>query len=242
MKLYSTRNPAKLYSLKEAVLKGLAPDGGLFMPEKIPPLPTDFISSLQTVSFSELCYIITQQFIGSTIPAKDLASIVSKSMRFPAPLHSLTANMHVLELWHGPSLAFKDFGAQFMAHLMSYYNSDQDLDLNILVATSGDTGSAIAAGFHKVPGINVVILFPKGKVSPLQEKQMTTYGNNISAIEIDGTFDDCQDLVKQAFSDKTIGDKIRLSSANSINIARLIPQIFYYFESYRKLPRHESVV
>jgi threonine synthase len=222
--------------LKDAVLTGLAPDGGLFMPEKITALSSDFFSSMQKYSFQDLCYEITQNFIGPEIPASDLRSIVNKSITFPAPIHSLTQNLHVLELWHGPSLAFKDFGAQFMAQLMSYYNSGQDQDLNILVATSGDTGSAIASGFHKVPGINIIILFPKGKVSPLQEKQMTTYGDNVSAIEVAGTFDDCQYLVKAAFSDTSLCSQIRLSSANSINIARLIPQMFYYFEAYRQLP------
>ena len=231
MKLYSTSNRKLLFDLKEAVLLGLAPDGGLFMPTKLPRLSSSFFSEYHTYTFPELCMKIAHELFKDSIPFSDLDFIVSQSISFPAPVRTLSKNLHVLELWHGPSLAFKDFGAQFMARLMSYFNQQNSKALNVLVATSGDTGSAVAAGFHNVPGINVIILYPKGKVSHLQEKQLTTFDNNICAIEIDGTFDHCQALVKKAFRDKKLSQSIRLTSANSINIARLIPQMFYYFEA-----------
>ena len=235
MKFYSTKDPNRLFSLKEAVLKGLPDDNGLFMPENISPLSDSFFKELPNLSFQEIAYYIVDHLFQQTIPANDLLDIISKSINFPAPLVQLNEQTYVLELFHGPSLAFKDFGARFMAQLMGYFNKDEEKDLVILVATSGDTGGAVAAGFHNTPGIKVVILYPSGRVSDLQEKQLTTLGGNISALEIKGSFDDCQDLVKTAFLDKELNANIRLSSANSINIARLIPQTFYYFEAYKQL-------
>lgn len=234
MKLYSTRNPKMLFDLKEAVLKGLPDDNGLFMPESIPRLPDAFFEGLEGMSFAETAYEMAHGLIGDSIGANELQRIVDTAVNFPAPLVTLSDDVHVLELFHGPSLAFKDFGARFMAQLMSYFN-DSDQPLRILVATSGDTGGAVAAGFLNTPGIEVVILYPSGKVSDLQEKQLTTLGGNITALEVDGTFDDCQHLVKQAFLDKNLTSKHRLSSANSINIARVIPQMFYYVEAYKQL-------
>jgi threonine synthase len=234
MKLYSTKNKAVTVTLAEAVMKGLPDDNGLFMPTEIPQLPERFIENLNDYSFEDMAFKICANLFGDTIPLHELAEIIKKSVTFPAPIVELDAQRKVLELWHGPSLAFKDFGARFMSQLMSYFNRGNDKELVILVATSGDTGGAVAAGFYKALGIKVVILYPKGKVSYLQEKQLTTLGENITALEIDGTFDDCQALVKQAFLDKSLRN-IRLSSANSINIARLIPQSFYYFEAYKQL-------
>jgi len=234
MKLYSTKDPKTLYSLKEAVLKGLPDDNGLFMPESIPRLPDSFFSDLGELSFAESSYKMAHTLIGDSIGANDLKRIIDTAVNFPAPLIRLTDDVSVLELFHGPSLAFKDFGARFMAQLMSFFN-DSDQPLRILVATSGDTGGAVAAGFLNTPGIEVVILYPSGKVSDLQEKQLTTLGGNITALEVAGTFDDCQHLVKRAFLDAELNKKHRLSSANSINIARLIPQMFYYVEAYKQL-------
>ncbi len=235
MKLYSTKNATKFVSLKEAVFKGLPEDNGLYMPEHIPQLSDDFIKNLKNHSFQSIALQVAKTIIGDAIPENDLKNIVESAIDFPAPLVTLDDNTHILELFHGPSLAFKDFGARFMAQLMSYFNRNDNQELIILVATSGDTGGAVAAGFYKALGIKVVILYPSGKVSMLQEKQLTTLGENIAALEVDGTFDDCQALVKQAFLDDTLTAKIRLSSANSINIARLIPQSFYYFEAYKQL-------
>ena len=235
MKLYSTKNPTKFVSLKEAVFKGLPEDNGLYMPENIPQLSPDFIKNLINHSFQSIAFEVAKTMIGDAIPEKDLKNIVESSIDFPAPVVRLDDTTHILELFHGPSLAFKDFGARFMSQLMSYFNRNDNQELVILVATSGDTGGAVAAGFYEAMGIKVVILYPSGKVSMLQEKQLTTLGKNIAALEVDGTFDDCQALVKQAFLEDTLASKIRLSSANSINIARLIPQSFYYFEAYKQL-------
>jgi threonine synthase len=235
MRLYSTKNTTKFVSLQEAVFKGLPEDNGLYMPESLPHLPEDFIKNLKNHSFQEIGFEICKHLLAGAIPENDLREIIEKSITFPAPVVKLDDETHILELFHGPSLAFKDFGARFMAQLMSYFNRGDDRELVILVATSGDTGGAVAAGFYKTPGIRVVILYPSGKVSNLQEKQLTTLGENISAIEVNGTFDDCQALVKQAFLDEDLTKKIRLSSANSINIARLIPQSFYYFEAFKQL-------
>lgn len=243
MRLYSTKNRSSFVSLQEAVFKGLPDDGGLFMPEFIPHLPDSFIQNLPEYSFQEIGFEVCRHLFQGAIPESDLQNIIENAITFPAPLVKLKNNKYILELFHGPSLAFKDFGARFMAQLMSYFNHGDDRELVILVATSGDTGGAVAAGFHRTPGIKVVILYPSGKVSDLQEKQLTTLGENITAIEVNGTFDDCQALVKQAFLDTDLTRKIRLSSANSINIARLTPQSFYYFEAYKQLPRqHDPVV
>ena len=236
MKLYSTRNPKHEVDLEEAVRKGLPPDNGLYMPREIHQLPASFLESLSKKTFPEIALSVARALLGDSIPEPDLKTIVDRSITFPAPLVRLEDNLFVLELFHGPSLAFKDFGARFMAQLLRYFNRDQPQDLFILVATSGDTGGAVASGFLQTPGIRVIILYPSGKVSPLQEKQLTALGHNITALEIDGSFDDCQALVKQAFLDKTLNEKLNLSSANSINIARLIPQAFYYFEALKQLP------
>ncbi len=239
MRLYSTNNPDLRVSFKEAVFKGLPDDNGLFMPTEIPVLPADFIRNLSNYSFQEIALTIAKTLLKEDIPDNDLATIIQQAVSFPAPVTHLDDHTKVLELYHGPSLAFKDFGARFMAQTMSYFNRKEDQELVILVATSGDTGGAVAAGFYQTPGIRVVILYPSGKVSPLQEKQLTTLGHNITALEVQGTFDDCQALVKKAFLDVELTDKIRLSSANSINIARLIPQSFYYFEAWKQVA-HEG--
>jgi threonine synthase len=237
MRLYSTKNKTAFVDLKEAVFRGLPADNGLYMPENIPALPKYFIKNLKKYSFQEIAYKVTKTLLGDYIPNKDLKKIIENSITFPAPVVSLSEQVHVLELFHGPSLAFKDFGARFMAQLMGYFNKGEQQELTILVATSGDTGGAVAAGFYKTLGIKVIILYPSGKVSNLQEKQLTTLGENISALEINGTFDDCQALVKKAFLDTDLRSHLRLSSANSINIARLIPQSLYYFEAYKQLEK-----
>lgn len=235
MKLYSTKNKTLEVSLKKAVMKGLPDDNGLFMPYHIPKLESSFLKNLKDYSFPEIAFTISKTLFKGFIPDSELQKIINKSITFPAPVVKLNNQQYILELFHGPSLAFKDFGARFMAQLMGYFNKEEEKELVILVATSGDTGGAVAAGFHKTPGIKVVILYPSGKVSFLQEQQLTTLGENITALEIQGTFDDCQALVKKAFLDKELNKKIRLSSANSINIARLIPQSFYYFEAFKQI-------
>ncbi|MBK7872386.1 MAG: threonine synthase [Saprospiraceae bacterium] len=235
MQLYSTNNKSNIVSLKEAVFRGLPEDNGLYMPLEIPSLSEDFIQNLEDFSFQEIAFTVAKSFVKNAIPESDLQNIIEKSITFPAPLVSLDEQYHILELFHGPSLAFKDFGARFMAQLMSYFNKAENQELTILVATSGDTGGAVAAGFYNTPGIRVIILYPSGKVSFLQEKQLTTLGGNVTALEVDGSFDDCQALVKKAFLDTDLTNKLRLSSANSINIARLIPQSFYYFEGYKQI-------
>lgn len=235
MQLYSTKNKKNLVSLKEAVMKGLPDDNGLFMPENIHPLPDSFFVELPKMSFVEITQAVVTHLIGDDIPPQTLNELVAEAFNFPVPLVQLNDKTSVLELFHGPSLAFKDFGARFMARLMGYFNQAEKDQLIILVATSGDTGGAVASGFYQTPGIEVVILYPSGKVSPLQEKQLTTLGHNITALEVDGTFDDCQAIVKQAFLDKELNQQLRLSSANSINIARLIPQSLYYFEAFKQL-------
>ena len=240
MRLYSTKNKNAFVDLKEAVLKGLPDDNGLFMPEHFPKLPKEFIDNLEKYSFQEIAYEVSKCLFQGFIPENDLKQIIDKSVTFPAPVVKLDGQTFILELFHGPSLAFKDFGARFMAQLMSYFNQGDDRELVILVATSGDTGGAVASGFLKTEGIKVVILYPKGKVSPLQEKQLTTLGHNISALEVEGTFDDCQALVKQAFLDKELTNNIRLTSANSINISRLVPQSFYYFEAYKQIKAEDT--
>jgi len=235
MQLFSTNNPKYIVDLKTAVMQSLAPDKGLYMPENIPVLPPQFYSELDNMTLPEIGTEVTAALVGDSIARIDIESIVTQAINFAAPLVVLDEHIASLELWHGPSLAFKDFGARFMAQLMSYFMRGEDRKTTILVATSGDTGGAVAAGFYQTPGIEVIILYPSGKVSHLQEKQLTTLGDNIYAVEVDGTFDDCQALVKEAFLDDTLNEKYNLSSANSINIARLIPQSFYYFEAYRQI-------
>jgi threonine synthase len=241
MQFYSTKNDKLRVSLKTAIMDGLPKDNGLYMPTSIPTLNPDFIQNLDQYSFQELAFIVANTLIRRSIPKKVLHSIIENSITFPAPLVKINDQLSTLELFHGPSLAFKDFGARFMAQTMSYLNRNESKELVILVATSGDTGGAVAAGFYKTPGIKIVILYPSGKVSPLQEKQLTTLGHNVTALEVNGSFDDCQAIVKQAFLDKNLNSKIRLSSANSINIARLIPQSFYYFEAFKQvLDQHKK--
>ncbi len=242
MKLYSTKNTSTFVDLQKAVFKGLPDDNGLFMPEHIPVLPASFFENIKNYSLQDIAFEVCKNLFQGYIPENDLREIIATSMTFPAPVVKLDESTYVLELFHGPSLAFKDFGARFMAQLMSYFNRGNDQELVILVATSGDTGGAVAFGFHNTPGIKVVILYPSGKISMLQEKQLTTLGGNITALEIDGTFDDCQALVKKAFLDQELTSKIRLSSANSINIARLIPQSFYYIEAYKQIENPDKVV
>jgi len=235
MKLYSTNNRLNIVDLKEAVLNAFPKDKGLYMPIDIPSLDSSFIKNLDQYSFEEIGYQVASRLLSGAVPEAHLYQLISRAINFPAPLIQLSDSISTLELWHGPTMAFKDFGARFMAELMSYFLKDEDRETTILVATSGDTGGAVAAGFHKVAGIKVIILYPSGKVSALQEKQLTTWGDNISAVEIDGVFDDCQRLVKAAFIDKDLKKRYNFSSANSINIARLIPQSFYYFEGYKQV-------
>jgi threonine synthase len=235
MQLYSTKNKTEFVSLGEAVMKGLPDDNGLFMPREIPRLGNDFFTRLPDLSIDEIGFEVCKTLFQGAIPENDLRELIAAAINFPVPLVEVEEHVYSLELWHGPSLAFKDFGARFMAQIMSYFNRGNERELVILVATSGDTGGAVAAGFYQTIGTRVVILYPTEKVSPLQEKQLTTLGANITALEIDGTFDDCQALVKQAFLDAELNRHIRLTSANSINIARLIPQSFYYFEAYKQL-------
>ncbi len=236
MNFISTKNAGKKYSLIEAVTLGLAPDGGLFMPELCIPFESSFFKDIYDLDFADLSLRVSQQLLQDSLPLKMLEDVISETITFPAPLHTLSDHLHILELFHGPSLAFKDFGAQFMARLLAkLYVPKKNKELVVLVATSGDTGSAVAAGFHKVEGIKVVILFPKNGVSAIQELQLTTYGDNVHAVEVDGSFDDCQALVKQCFNDQSLRSKIELTSANSINIGRLIPQSFYYFEGWKQL-------
>ncbi len=242
MKLYSTNDKSNIVDLKEAVLNAFPKDKGLYMPTNIPTLPSAFFDHIDQFTFEELGFMIAQNIIGDYIPESDLYQLIQRAINFPAPLVKLTEQISTLELWHGPTMAFKDFGARFMAELMSYFLRNEDRETTILVATSGDTGGAVAAGFYNVPGINVVILYPSGKVSQLQEKQLTTWGKNISAVEVDGVFDDCQRLVKQAFLDEDLKKKYNFSSANSINIARLLPQSFYYFEGYKQVQERSAPI
>jgi len=235
MKYYSTNRNSPSVTFEEALMKGLAPDGGLYMPESIPALEQSFLENLENLSFQEIAFEISKRFIEEEIAEDDLKGIINEAINFPAPLIRLDENISILELFHGPTLAFKDFGARFMAKAMGHFISRHNRTVNILVATSGDTGSAVANGFYDTPGINVFILYPKGKVSYIQEKQLTTLDKNITALEIDGTFDDCQRLVKSAFVDTDLNKKMNLSSANSINFARLLPQTFYYFEAFKQL-------
>ena len=241
MKLVSTNNQDNIVDLKEAVLNSLPQDRGLYMPTHIPRLDASFWENIETYSFEDIAFEITKHLLGETIPIDALKKMIHEAVSFPAPMVKLDHNLGILELFHGPSLAFKDFGAQFMSRLMAYLTKDENQELLILVATSGDTGGAVAAGFYNVPGIKVAILYPSGKVSKLQEQQLTTLGGNITAFEVDGTFDDCQALVKTAFLDNTLRSTFNLSSANSINIARLIPQTFYYAEAYKQAKKFGEI-
>lgn len=238
MKYYSTNKQSQSVSLQEAVVKGLASDRGLFMPEAIKALPSNFYDHIEDLSFQEIAYRVADAFFGEDIPADTLKDIVYDTLNFDVPLVKVEENIYSLELFHGPTLAFKDVGGRFMARLLSYFiRKEGQKDVNVLVATSGDTGSAVANGFLGVEGIHVYVLYPKGKVSEIQEKQFTTLGQNITALEVDGTFDDCQALVKSAFMDKELNDHLLLTSANSINVARFLPQAFYYFYAYAQLKK-----
>ncbi len=236
MLYHSTHQPDRKVDLKEAILRSLPPDNGLYMPDHLPHLSPDFWQRWRDLSFQEIGLEVASAFFAEDVPAEALQEIVDGTLAFDAPLVTLAPGDHVLELFHGPTLAFKDFGARFMARLMAWLTRDDPRTLTVLVATSGDTGGAVASAYHQVPGTRVVILYPKGKVSGLQEKQLTALGGNITALEIDGSFDDCQHLVKAAFLDRDLAENLNLTSANSINLARLVPQSFYYIHSARQLP------
>ncbi|HEY0741452.1 MAG TPA: threonine synthase [Chryseosolibacter sp.] len=235
MILYSTKNRSHQVTLREAVIRGLAPDNGLYMPTEIRSLPRTFFGSLPERSFQEISFDVAKHLIGDSLPEQELKRIVDHTIQFDAPLVEVEKNIFALELFHGPTLAFKDFGARFMSQLLGYFAKEEKKQIVILAATSGDTGSAVANGFLGVNGTRVIVLYPKGKVSLIQEKQFTTLGQNVTAIEVDGTFDDCQSLVKKAFQDENLRAEFFLTSANSINIARLIPQSFYYFYAVSRL-------
>jgi threonine synthase len=234
MKYLSTRNSELRYSFGDAVIKGLADDGGLFLPEFIPVMPESFFKNIENLSFTDIAFEIASQFIDD-ITAADLRGIIEKAVNFPAPVVPLSGHYSILELFHGNTCAFKDFGARFLAGALSHYLKKREQRCTILVATSGDTGSAVASGFYGKENIDVIILYPSGKVSRIQEQQLTTFGKNITAYEIDGVFDDCQRLVKTAFLDKELTEKYFLTSANSINIGRLLPQSFYYVNAWKQI-------
>lgn len=241
MKYYSTEGKSPLVNLQDAVVKGLAPDNGLYMPEKIKQLPASFFEKIDTLSFQEIAYTVADAFFGEDVDADTLKKIVYETLNFDAPIVHVDENIYSLELFHGPTLAFKDVGGRFMARLLAYFiEKEKQDDVKVLVATSGDTGSAVANGFLGVKGIEVYVLYPKGKVSAIQECQFTTLGQNITAIEVDGTFDDCQALVKSAFLDEELNKRLNLTSANSINVARFLPQSFYYFYAFAQLKKAEK--
>lgn len=235
MKYFSTNHTVPAVSLMEAVTKGLASDNGLFMPEQIQEFSPDFFEQIHQLTFQEISFEVAKKFFGDDIPENILKEIVYDTLSFDCPVVKVRDRVYSLELFHGPTLAFKDVGGRFMARLLGYFLQGFNKEVNVLVATSGDTGSAVANGFYKVPGIKVYVLYPKGLVSDIQEKQFTTLGHNITALEINGTFDDCQRLVKSAFLDKQLNNALVLTSANSINVARFLPQSFYYFNAYARL-------
>ena len=234
MLFYSTNKQSPKVDFKQATINGQAPDKGLYFPEQIPLLSNDLIKNIKLLSKEEISLEVIKPYVGNTIPANELKIIIEETISFDFPLVPVEKDIFSLELFHGPTLAFKDVGARFMSRCLSYFVKDNNAAITVLVATSGDTGSAVANGFFNVEGINVVILYPSKKVSELQELQLTTYGNNIAAIEVDGSFDDCQQLVKQAFADEHLRKEIFLTSANSINVARWLPQQFYYFFAYQQ--------
>ena len=246
MKYYSTNRRSAAATLADAATKGLAPDKGLYMPERIPRLDEKIIARMKDMDFREIANIVAQAFFGEDMPGGELKRIVDDTLSFDTPVVRLHDNVYALELFHGPTLAFKDVGARFMARMLQHFIRERHgaaaVDVNVLVATSGDTGGAVANGFLGISGIHVFVLYPKGKVSPIQECQFTTLGRNITALEIDGTFDDCQALVKQAFVDGEVNEKLCLTSANSINITRLLPQTFYYFNACAQLARTDAAV
>ena len=241
MKYRSTLHRSPEVSLRDAVLRGSAPDGGLYMPVEMPHLKSDFQKQLPSLTFPEIAREVGSLFTGGEVPPHTLMRIVTEAFNFPVPLVALGEHLHILELFHGPTLAFKDFGARFMARLMGFFVQESGKQLTVIVATSGDTGSAVAHAFLGVSGIRVVILYPAGRVSDAQEKQLTTLGQNITALEVSGSFDDCQRLAKQALVDPVLAEKLTITSANSINIARLIPQSFYYFAAVAQLGPTDSL-
>jgi threonine synthase len=234
MQYFSTNNNSPKVNFKEATINGQAPDKGLYFPESIPVLDNDFINNINQYSNEEIAFNVIQHFVGDVIPKDELVRIVAETINFDFPLVKVEDNIFSLELFHGPTLAFKDVGARFMSRCLGYFVKGNNKKITVLVATSGDTGGAVANGFYDVDGVDVVILYPSGKVSSVQELQLTTLGKNIKALEIDGTFDDCQKIVKQAFADEELNQKLFLTSANSINVARWLPQQFYYFFAYKQ--------
>ena len=235
MKYYSLNHNAPKVSFQEAVIQGLAPDRGLYFPENITPLPDSFFDSIDSLSNEEIAFKAIEPFVGDEIPEANLKQIIHETLSFEFPLVKIESNIYSLELFHGPTMAFKDVGARFMSRCLAYFNSNNKGAKNtVIVATSGDTGGAVASGFLGVEGVDVVILYPSGKVSAIQELQLTTLGQNVTALEVDGVFDDCQDMVKKAFLDESLRYK-NLTSANSINIARWLPQMFYFFFAYKQL-------
>ena len=243
MNYYSLNHKAPNTSFKDAVIKGLAPDKGLYFPESIEPLPQSFWDNFENLSYSEIAFQAIKQFVSPEIPEAILKTIVEETLSFDFPVVKLNENISTLELFHGPTMAFKDVGARFMARCLGYFNQNNTNEVTVLVATSGDTGGAVANGFLGVKGVNVVILYPSGKVSDIQEKQLTTLGQNIKALEVNGTFDDCQAMVKTAFLDEELTSKMQLTSANSINVARWLPQLFYFMFAYKQLhKKYEDIV
>jgi threonine synthase len=239
MKYYSLNNKNTQVSFQEAVIQGLAPDKGLYFPTKIEQLPSTFFEKIETLTNEEIAFEVIKQFVGDEIPETELKQIIAETLCFDFPSVAVENNVYSLELYHGPTMAFKDVGARFMSRCLGYFNRNSDKKNTVLVATSGDTGGAVASGFLGVKGVEVVILYPSGKVSDIQERQLTTLGQNITALEVDGVFDDCQDMVKTAFLDNDLNDK-NLTSANSINIARWLPQMFYFFFAYKQLKKHNK--
>ena len=243
MKYYSLNKKAPNVSFRNAVIKGLAPDKGLYFPENISPLPKEFFDTIATLSDTEIAFEAIKQFTSSDIPEDILKTIIEETLSFDFPIVEFNKNISTLELFHGPTMAFKDVGARFMARCLGYFNQNNTNEITVLVATSGDTGAAVANGFLGVKGVHVVIVYPSGKVSDIQEKQLTTLGKNISALEVNGTFDDCQAMVKTAFLDKTLTSKMKLTSANSINVARWLPQLFYFMFAYKHLhTKYQDIV
>ncbi len=235
MQFFSLKNKKHKASFKDAVIAGIAPDKGLYFPESIQPLPASFFQGIEGLSNHEIAFAAIHQFVQNDIPKNKLEDIIEHTLDFDFPLVEIEENISTLELFHGPTMAFKDVGARFMAHCLGYFSEGNDENITVLVATSGDTGGAVANGFLGVEGVDVVILYPSGKVSEIQEKQLTTLGHNITALEVDGTFDDCQRMVKKAFLDAEITDKKKLTSANSINVARWLPQLFYYLFAFKQI-------
>lgn len=242
MKFYSLNKEAEDVSFKDAVIKGIAPDRGLYFPREIKPLPPAFFENIENLTDHDIAFKAIEQFVRESIPENTLKEILNSVLDFPFPLIELEKNVATLELFHGPTLAFKDVGARFMAHCLGYFSENQNSEVTVLVATSGDTGGAVANGFLGVKGVKVVILYPSGKVSDIQERQLTTLGQNITALEVNGNFDDCQNMVKTAFLDSDLKSEMQLTSANSINVARWLPQMFYFLFAYKKLKNKDQPI